>query len=265
MTYPQEHPSPRCRSNIRTTRQHGRRSGACASGLSIIEIVLVAAIMAILVAILVPVVSRVRQSGWATDSIVRIRGLGQHLSTYSTDYRDAYPYMDAGQWVPVGGRMQFEPSHWSVRHLWPGLVFPQLAEVDRLDELQSPGNHGRNEPRSIPSDYAYSLSFVADPSLWDLDKAASATMLRAVRVGDVQTPARKVLLYEAIPRYIPRPVATNGVDIGASVACLFADGSASPRIPAEATAPVPNRLYIGNFLRETRLNNTPLGVRGTDY
>ncbi len=166
---------------------------------------------------------------------------------------------------------------WELAALWPLIMDEHISVSEHQETWFSPGRRvvsptfaladsGGDEGVIPPVSYRYSNSFLASGRLWIEGGAegANATedLITGVRASDVVHPSTKALVWDADLAYLPQaPAIRNGhYDVPAPMA--FADGHSALQNPADANEGVANPLHGG---AETRLHNTPGGVRGTDY
>lgn len=233
-------------------------------GFTLIEVLITISIIAVLVGIVLPSLASTRITARQALSQSHARSIGQQFTMYQGAWRDAYPFMNAGQLVPIGNGVSLASSkHWDVAYLWPGLVLSEMGTGDPPEWLLSPSRRmGDYQGRTS---YFYSNSFVARPELWNQAVAASMTMKRVVSSGDVTSPSRKVLLFDADVTYRSNPLRVVGGDLDEPVPAQFADQHGDVVRPSNASGPVTNRLDPDHPLASRRLHNTVNGVRGVDY
>jgi prepilin-type N-terminal cleavage/methylation domain-containing protein len=233
---------------------------------TLIELLLVIAVIAVVVGITLPVLGGARRNARQTTSLNNIRGLMVQLEAYCASFKDAYPFMRAGQLVPTGRGLSMSSSnHWDAEYLWPGLVLAELSEPGPVPEsLMSPSLSREYDGRAS---YRYSHGFLARPAAWaSTGGPTSMDWIEAVRLGDVRTPSRKVVLHDGDVAYARKPIKVRGVDVAEPSAVAFADNHGDVRVPADATEPVINRLWSASEPRANmRLHNTAGGAAGIDY
>ncbi|HBR94991.1 MAG TPA: hypothetical protein DEA90_12595 [Opitutae bacterium] len=78
------------------------------NGFTLIELLVVIAIIAVLAAILIPAVGRVRQSAQQTQCASNLRRIGEAILMYSADHNGALPGRDSGLYGQVRADYNFE-------------------------------------------------------------------------------------------------------------------------------------------------------------
>lgn len=238
-------------------------------GFTIIEMLVTIGIIGIVVSILLPALSGGIGTARRTVSLSNLRTIGQLTQHYADASKDAYPWATRGVNL-CGIAVQFS-SIWGMRVQWP-LAMNGIIETEALREVVlSPGaRRDWNGPQvdycMAPPSYAYSLSFIADPRVWNGDGIADESMLHAVTLDMVTYPASKTLMWDWELPYVSRELRRAGPDLDEPTPMLFTDGHGADHRPSAATDPVENP-FIGDGFPESRarLHNTRDGVRGLDY
>lgn len=240
-------------------------SDAGLGAFTLVELLVVIAVVAVLIGLALPAISGSRRRARAVQSLSNVRQLCVVHGLYSEDYRGLCVGVYDGQLYPIGMDAAASSTHWQVDEDWPGVVYTYLPFDANRGVFRSPGSRHAADA-DVRSDYAYSLSFVGRPALWDPTHTPEASDAAVQRRDAVQFPSSKVMLWDRIVAYLPEPPATIGPDLAVQVATGFADGSARECIPAQAAAPVVNRLLpSGEGAATARLHNTPLGIAGRDF
>lgn len=236
------------------------------TGFSLVELLVVMAVLSLLTALALPSLRRARGSAQQVASLANVRQLGIAFAAYTNTFNDSFPFVPPGTLLPLcDGNSIADSNPWSLRYAWPALGEPLPAFPRDFKALVSPGR--RREPRECgwPTSYEYSNSFIASPNLWTSDQSLSADrgLLRGIRSAEVFYPANKVLLWDTELAYLSSERRFSAFDALDPTPMTFAYGHAVVRIPAHAVAAAPNPLKSALELR--RLHDTPLGVQGIDY
>lgn len=243
---------------------------------SLIEILITIGVIAILIGILIPVLSGAKSNTGAVASLANLRSIGQTVELYLQEHRSLYPFAAPGSTVNLSrqGETSFEcdlSPHWYLEGLWPSLVQDVAPWEEHFTTWLSPGaqrerlwplNCGLGGGANVSGawvSYRYSNSFLAQPSLWSGSSNADEGLLQPVRQTLVSYPASKVLMYDADRAYLS---VDNRGDGEPKRPVLLADGSASLRNDADATAPIANPLY---WMSPRKYHDTPGGVAGRDF
>jgi prepilin-type N-terminal cleavage/methylation domain-containing protein/prepilin-type processing-associated H-X9-DG protein len=185
-----------------------RRSGS-SPGFTLIEVLVVIAIIALLSAILLPVLFRAREGGHRAACLSNMRQIAVAFLMYADDYDEGFPNTD-------------DPYLWMGRR-WRWPVQPYLAMAGVRDP-SSPGDPNSSvgfRPAILlcPSDriapatwdstsYAYCAAFYHTPaqvnSMTTADLyAGSPPPCVTISLAEVAFPARKIMLGEWLTNHVP--------------------------------------------------------------
>ena len=255
--------------------------------LSIIELMVVIAIIGILVSITLPALAKARISARETIGLSNLRQTGVSFDMYA-DRFGVYPFAPRVEspfggggggesfvqvpWYPEG-TIVASSDPWSLDRLWPGLVQSVAPFEESYPLWVSPGGD-RELPEAWDWDdvdergpldqvsLTYSNSFLASPKLWKEGSAADWSLFRGVKPGEVVFPSAKVLLWDGHLAYLPREPEEREGHWDHTAPMVFADGHASLKNPLKAREGVANPLQQR---RPIRLHDTGDGVAGMDY
>ena len=194
------------------------------TGFTLVELILVIAIVGILIAQLLPVLANVRAGSRDTVSLSNMR---QHLgvfSMYASDWDDhsLHPvYADATASVIRGAGEVFTVEYFWITEFWPVAMVDAYYDGDIFSRsFRHPDDEGSY------STYRLTSSFLADPSYWVSTRARNTRLWEAVRVTETSFPASKAWLVEWHPdKPIPIRQGTAGQDlVGVGLGCV--DGHA---------------------------------------
>lgn len=236
---------------------------------TLVEVLVVMAVITVVIALTVGAISKARTTAQAGSSLANLRTIGQTFEMYTHD-SGAYPWGLGGWgWPPGRGGTSWGISFsiWHTESFWPIFLHDHAPWPENYRTWLSPGADpqrfeeviaGRVVGFSVSrlSSYAYSNSFVADPSLWRTPYRDGAARIRATRPDQVAFPGSKVLLYDAERSYLRDP----GPD--AARPLLLADQSAHQRQDADAAEPIQNPLH---GWPPRRYHDTPDGILGRDF
>lgn len=240
-------------------------------GFTLIEVLLSVSIIALLIAISLPALSRVRGTAQRTQSLANLRSIGQAFEMYTSGSDDLYPSSIEGRLYPMGwcpGVFGTLP-HWEAANNWPGLVHEVLPwPAHGPGVFLAPGarrDFGEYVSTcGLPPSYHYSTAFITRPELWRPGAVADPVLRKGTAVHEVVFPSSKVLMWDWELPYVRRELRFQGRDLAEPAPMLFADGHGDQLAPAAATAPMRNP-FEGVPYPEHRLHNTPDGVRGRDF
>ncbi len=245
-------------------------------GVTLIEVLVVIAIVGVLIGITVPALRGARGAGGAVVSLANLRSLGMSLAHYAEANAGRYPFIRGGEPVTVAPPEEGRPllqcgfaPHWLLEGMWPVLMHDVAPWPEHFQSWFSPGlMRQRMWPMGCglaPDSrgdggwvsYRYSNSFIAAPRVWSGLGDATEDDIRPVQTSEVDHPSSKVVMYDHDMAYhrddltisTPRPV-------------LLADGAAVFRPDQDASQPVQNPL----FWEPPRIyHDTHWGVRGRDF
>ncbi len=278
-----------------TTTTPARRPRA----FTLIELMVSIAIIALLIAVLLPALGGARRASMEVKALANARTTAAAFATYTTDNAETYPFGELRQdpllpapvpvlafrWYPEGNFIATTDA-FSMAWAWPAwlatvtpwatayetwvspgrpteLPTTEDAIVDNDDGGGGPGGESRG-PDDVIS-WRYSNSFIASPRLWaeapPADAQAADKLRTPVRTADVRFTSGKVLLWDTHLAWLPREPTLREGHWDAKTPMAFADGHADSRVPLDAR---PGRRNIING-EDRRLHNTPDGVLGSDY
>lgn len=161
-----------------------RISPGSRAGLTLVELLLVTAVLSILAAILLPLFMRVRESCHRTRCACNLRRLGEAFTLYSDDWEGFWPCPgglagDRGYWSQSGnGGLQGYVRQRGLNSVW---CCPLLTEWG-----------GRYPARS------YSMnSYLRTPQ--DVEYPSCTAFLKGINTNRLLQPQRTILLYEGVP------------------------------------------------------------------
>lgn len=272
-------------------RERGWRNRAGrALGFSLVELLVVIAVLAVLMVMAAAALSDARVSWRRTTSLGRMRELASHFALYAGAARDMLPASSRREFHRIGawpgglavGQFQIDAN-------WP-LLFPEMidafdgdrtlylcpgATVDpRSSAIPAPG---ATEPRVLAS-FVYPWVLMSRPEAWEGTPSgpdggatpgppaapAPDTARAGVRSAEVTYASRKVLLWQREYPGARREARMQGPDLAEQTQMVFVDGHGGILNPLDARpGAVPRFRELGKVPR--RLTTTAGGCRGIDY
>lgn len=241
-----------------------RSVGTLKPGFSLLETVITIGVIALLLAIALPVLGGARGIARSAAALSALRQHATVFASYTNEHRGIYPVLAS----PLGPQ---EPaatqgySYFSMSEYWPvAMASRYYNSPPYADIFYDPRVKRAEIIKSLrPTEYRYSCTFFARPDYWDEQTRAGQSQLGAVRVDEVTRPSAKALLV------LPGPMPT-GSDRGLRMA--LADGSATAPDPARREPGVRSGDGKGRWPDVGALHyndsiwglHTLRGVRGTD-
>lgn len=236
---------------------------------TLVEVLVVLLVLAVLIAMILPVFRRTKESVGDIQSLSAIRQMHAAMVLYTHEHDQMYPFFgisgspEAGIWINGTHRSSGLPGghQFFIQHqdLYVSALVKHLSgpmETASGSAFQVPSHPDKETPEGVyVSNILYSHSFITSPAFWKDGGPHEARHVQPTRVSMVRHPPRKGLLVYGNPSLF----AENRVIIG------FADGSASKE----------QRNMAGSITPDSRtpftLNNrapamiTRDGVLGVDY
>lgn len=246
-----------------------------AAAFSLVELLIVIAVVGLLVGITVPMLAATRARSAHAKSLGNLHGLGLTLQMYAQTYASNYPFYAEGQELDFapperGGTMRASVSPvWEIRRVWPALMHAVAAWSEHYATWLSPSAGARlaGEPwlpsgsppgtftTNLQPSYRYANSFIANPETWSRSGAGVAS-IGPTRPDQVTYPSLKVVMFDADMFYLGRAISP-----GDARPVLMADASGRSLANRDALAGVHNRLRSEP---PSLYHDTENGVRGRD-
>jgi prepilin-type N-terminal cleavage/methylation domain-containing protein/prepilin-type processing-associated H-X9-DG protein len=157
-------------------------------GFTLVELLVVVGLISILIALLMPALSRAREHAWRVACSSNLRQVGTALITYAQDSRGWFP-------APAScARAQTEDwVHWQPgRELSDSRLFRYLGGDTRVLECPS-GRNDRQTTPPYPFSYSVNFRFTGDPSIGVFGTAWNQT---PCKLNEVINASQKVLAIE---------------------------------------------------------------------
>lgn len=178
-------------------------TGGCARGFTLIESLMVIAVVAILAALLTPKFHEVRRGAWRATSLSNLRLHAAVFGVYAYDFKDAFPYYvdPAAPVFEVGSRIRgvgYPTGYFGAAALWNYALADSYYEGDPFQLCFYPPDYpyGVRSPewRYGPTPYVYSCTFLADPAFWNPATRTGPSQWRPTYAHEVRFTDSKVLL-----------------------------------------------------------------------
>lgn len=244
-----------------------------ARAFSLIEALVSVGVIAILLAVALPVFASARSAALGARGLANLRECAAIVDTYRASHADTYPTLTPGVSYPLSSSGYITTSAvWPVEYLW----YSAVRDITPIHEIWplcvSPGADTDPRSLSVPA-VRYSTSFVARGALWTesaqhLPPERLNAYIGAVVGAEVAFPAGKTLLYDEYASFNRRqPPRTEDYLPRCPTPMAFADGHAEMKRPHDALPPTRNplRAIADPIGAERPLQNTTQGVQGRDY
>jgi len=238
-------------------------------GFTLIETLLVMAIVGLLLALLLPSLTGVRDSATRLVHLSRLRQHASVFTAYTMDWDDTFPAPtdpDATYTVFYHNDKVIPLGYFDVDWRWNVAL---ASEYD--DNPLHPSFFAPKEARWYGTDYNYSVSFLADPKFWNPKTRTGPRQWRSTRINEVRYPSLKGMFVNRhdYPSTVEPDEPPPFEFIGAGAA--FVDGSAEfvkkerfGRTYIGGEGPWPARLHPSVGLGSWWVSHTVDGVRGRD-
>lgn len=254
------------RRRSRTDKESGRTAApaTAARGFSLIELMVAIGVIAVLIALSIPVLGHARRTAQFTRSYSNQRQLVAAISQYAQSYADMYPYLgepgnpEAGlRGVTLGDAPA--PPYFASWAYWPTALAVSGQEESAGLAMNAELTHRMrdlyNNPGLFTGYYMMTHAASAAPNFWIPDDLRlEESLFRAIRVSEVRFPASKGLLVDVNEPVFPDD--NDGWSVG------LADGSAGFRRRDPVSYDDLLRPYGAN---PWSVLTTPHGVHGRDY
>lgn len=171
----------------RATRAHRVRS----PGFTLVETLLSIALIGILIGLLLPTLSGVRDRARGTVSMAQLRSHGQVMHIYAADYEGYFPIYSRpdGTGSITTGERTFPIAYFSEKVLWPWAMADEYygGRVGH-PSFRPPGYRHPGSP------YIYTVSYMATPEFWNPSTRVGPEQWRGVISDRTAWPSAKGLL-----------------------------------------------------------------------
>ena len=217
---------------------------------TLIELLVAMGVIAVLLALALPVLGAVRQRGQHAVSESRIRTHAQVFHAYASEHRGRWPNVaersDEPTWYTINGRHHGIANYFDQVNVWHIALVMAYYDGDLFSETFMNAGHRRQGTYEelLDNDFAYvnwyamSASLLADPAYWNELTRRGPEQWRGTSVGEVRFPSNKAILVEQSTISVLHPRSRHA-ELLLSAA---ADGSVARRPIADYTEPY----YHGN-------------------
>lgn len=214
------------------------------SGFTLIETLLIVAILALVLALVLPTVSRFREGTRDSRSLSHLRQLHMAATLYGEHHREAFPYFatPGDPWAPIrlNGRIYDPPNYFrTLSFNWPTLI---RDYHDDPRSLLRPDLASEYDPDTgiIATRFWLTHTAFARPEYWNDDNTPDDLRLYAsTRWSDIAFPSQKGLFLDSWGgSFSPARRSGGRTDgaLGHEALVGFGDGSSSVRVWTENDA-----------------------------
>lgn len=197
-------PAPGATSRAKTTavRKQTNDSGrGSVPGFTLIEIVVVIAIVTVLIALSMPLLNDIRTRGRFTSTIANSRSHATILNLYATDHKDTWPYVTDPRVARSTIRYDHGASSTDIGYFQASEYWGvALADAYFGGRWAHPSFRSALQPliEARGNDYVFPCAFIARPEYFNPEtRSAPPEQLAPTRVADVLYPAEKALVVDA--------------------------------------------------------------------
>lgn len=191
-------------------------------GFTLVEVLVVIAVVAILIALIAPSIGGVRHQSVALHCLSNIRSTTSAITIYANDSQDTLPFAGYEQHTveapgnpnlsyTIGGIDGVHKGTWSLLFAddWSGMHWNHAltcpAQPTYDPDVKPLGSTSLTDGLLQISSYDMSLAFWIDPKTLAEGSAYENMRVRPARLGDVSFPSEKSLLFEQIGFCIDGP------------------------------------------------------------
>ncbi len=178
-------------------------------GFTIVELMLCIAVLALVLALLLPALQASRREAQNAVSEANLRTHAQIFALYSADWREVFPYVTDPRLPETTLRVesrgwQMNIKYFEAFNFWNWGLADGYYGGDPFHPSFYPPAYWPAHGVDAPPPYAWSgyylgCSFLADPNFWNPSTRTGQTQWRPVRTDEVLYPSRKGLLIAAYP------------------------------------------------------------------
>lgn len=172
-----------------------REFASARSGFTLIEVILVVAIIGVLLAMLLPGLGRARAAAREVASAANLRSHCQTVNAYLGDWDDSFPWFtDPNATYTI---FRFEGRVLKLRYFdahafWNLALAPAYYQGNFLHpSFMAPGR----DRSYVMTDYLYSCNFLAGSDFWEAERRVGPAQWRRVRSAEVEFPGQKGVFY----------------------------------------------------------------------
>lgn len=175
------------------------KGSARKAGFSLLEAIVVVAVLAILLALALPAMQSVRRVSSWTVSKMRLGENAKLLNAYAAAHADAFPVSFLTPRGEVRSTTRAAKPRYFEQSLfwhWPVAAFAGLSPISASFRSGAFGGDSISKDAPAYTDFAASCAFLADAQYWSDATRVGPAQWRGQRLSDVRDPSLKIMLLD---------------------------------------------------------------------
>lgn len=169
------------------------------SGFTIIELLVSIFILASLIALALPSLSKMRTASHRAVSEANLHSHAQVFNAYAQDYKETWPYFTdpkATLTVLRANNVEVGIKYFDAHDFWNFALGPNYYGSAFSKQFFAPSVR-----RDINTHFFYPCAFIARPEFWNPETRTGPQQWGPTKIGDVAFPSQKILMVDVTPLY----------------------------------------------------------------